>query len=181
MHCCLVVPQLEFERMLIGYWYWESIALDTQLPAGWLSPGYEDSLPASAWRIYKSRLNKGPQVWWILFLLLLATASCCLQQSRNLEPFIDSPTWTSNQTALVQVEIETTTLLYNCGTSIFNEFLLNINIEFTKIVECSAPMISQHLTKINIISMVACYLANLYELHRYPLNWDFEEKKPSTW
>ena len=37
--------------------------------------------------LYRARLIGGPQVWWILFLLLLTTsASTCLQHSRNLGP-----------------------------------------------------------------------------------------------
>ena len=37
--------------------------------------------------IYRAPLIGGPQVWWILFLLLLTTsASTCLQHSRNLGP-----------------------------------------------------------------------------------------------
>ena len=37
--------------------------------------------------MYRARLIGGPQVWWILFLLLLTTsASTCLQHSRNLGP-----------------------------------------------------------------------------------------------
>ena len=36
---------------------------------------------------YRAPLIGGPQVWWILFLLLLTTsASTCLQHSRNLGP-----------------------------------------------------------------------------------------------
>ena len=59
--CCLVVAQLGFERTLIRYWYWESIALNTHLPAGWLSQGCGNFLPASAWCIYVSGLKKDPR------------------------------------------------------------------------------------------------------------------------
>ena len=50
----------------------------------WLS---SFSRPPTFFRLlkYRGRQNCGPQVWWILFLLLLtSSASTCLQHSRNL-------------------------------------------------------------------------------------------------
>ena len=120
------INEIDIEKLLVMIQYWENIdaLLHCCCPAGvWENVDWmlilREHCPRHSFasRIIVPRLrelsvcicpahlqqwaNKGPQVWWILYLLLPATASCCLQHFCKLRPFIVSPTWTSHQLAKV--------------------------------------------------------------------------------